>query len=311
MALRVAQSNAPEIGRGFTASPDHFSVRQVALIAVLIAAIGLYAIGYPLGDATATMIACVALLGFGLPHGSLDIALLSAASRSGLPRVTAVVMLYLGCAATMYFVWHVAPVVALGVFFLLASIHFSEDWRDTLPSFFSIGTAIAILTAPVFFHRTELSHIFDRLTGVPASAIWMQVGVLVAPVALVTALVGIALADRNAKAVETFVSLLGMIVLPPIVGFAIFFCLSHSPVHFASAVAQAKDRSYGHWRMEVGSVTFAAIGIAALVFVDRPWASATDGSIASSFITLSILTVPHMLVPHIVHAIEGHRQPIA
>jgi hypothetical protein len=91
----------------------------------------------------------------------------------------------------------------------------------------------------------------------------------------------------------------GMLLLPPIVGFAIFFCLSHSPKHFAAARAEVKGGD-----TEALLFTCAAICIAALVFALRSGMvaenrSIEDGAIFASFVTLSILTVPHMVVPRI------------
>ncbi|UVO52712.1 Brp/Blh family beta-carotene 15,15'-dioxygenase [Sphingomonas sp. SUN039] len=267
--------------------------------------------GYRLNGPAATTMACLALLLFGLPHGSLDISLLNNAARTGVHRTIAVVLLYLGCAATMYFAWRAAPALALGVFLVLACIHFAEDWNDTLPSFFAVGTAVAMLTAPVFLHRAEVGDIYVRLTGVSASAIWMDVGILVAPISLAAALVGIYLADCRAKAVETAMSLLAMILLPPIVGFALFFCLSHSPTQLVAGLTRTKNRSHLRWTLEIAAVTLAALGIAALIFGHRASITASDGAIVASFVTLSILTVPHMLMPHLVSAFDRRRHPIA
>jgi Brp/Blh family beta-carotene 15,15'-monooxygenase len=311
MALRVAPLHAPETGRGIIASPGLFSWWQLGLFGALAIALGLYAFGYDLGGASGTALVCMALLIFGLPHGSLDIALLSGVGRPNLFRTIVLVMLYVGCAAAMYVTWQLTPVFALGIFLALACSHFSEDWRDTLPPFFAVGTAVAMMTAPVLFHRSELSEIFAGLTGASTSAIWMQVSVLVAPVALVSAMIGAVAIDRSTKAVETIASLAGMILLPPVIGFGLFFCLSHSPVHFMSAVKAVKGVRSARWQIEALSVTLAALGISVLIFVDWASASATDGIITASFVTLSILTVPHMLVPRIVSMFAHADQPIA
>jgi hypothetical protein len=139
----------------------------------------------------------------------------------------------------------------------------------------------------------------------------MQVSVLVAPVALVSGIVGAVVIDRAAKGFETMVALAGMILLPPVIGFALFFCLSHSPVHFTSAVTSVKNVGGSCWQVKALAVTLAAIGISVLIFLDWASASTTDGIITASFVTLSILTVPHMLVPHIVSTFARGVEPIA
>ena len=122
---------------------------------------------------------------------------------------------------------------------------------------------------------------------------------LVAPVALITAIVGITLACRQGRsiaAIESATILCSMVLLPPVIGFAVFFCLAHSPRHFAAAKAEL---SFGSRRLncEIGLLTFAAMGIAALIYIFRNSGLQGDGVIAASFVTLSILTVPHMIVP--------------
>jgi hypothetical protein len=87
-----------------------------------------------------------------------------------------------------------------------------------------------------------------------------------------------------------------MLLLPPVVGFAIFFCLMHSPTHFAAARAEVKGRD-----TEALLFTCAAIGIATCVYALRSGVVIEEKAIFASFVTLSILTVPHMVVPRIIN----------
>ena len=311
MKLRVAPHQASVVGRGTIASSDLLLLCQIAMFGVLIGLIGVDLAGLNLGGQVATIIACMGLLIFGLPHGSLDIAVLAGANRRGTRWLIGVISLYLGCAAAMYCLWWIAPVAALGFFLLLAMIHFAEDWRGDLPPFLAIGSAVAMLTSPVFLHRDALGTIFVQLTGSTAATFWVEIAMLIAPVALGAALVGIAATERRTKAIETATALLGMIVLPPIVGFALFFCLSHSPANLASAVSRARKGLFGYRYIEMVAVTLASLGMAALIFADFALASVTDGAIAASFITLSILTVPHMVAPLITGALDRRRRALA
>ncbi len=277
------------------------------MVSGLIALLGLEAAGISVDGSAWTVAASVALLIFGLPHGSLDIATLAKArSRSPL-LLAAIVALYLGCAAAMYLIWHFAPFAALTLFLTMAALHFAEDWQDDLPPFLAIGTAIAMLTAPALLYRTHLIDIFTNLTGSPASVGLADTALMIAPVALVVAVAGLLLTKSPSRAVETLAGLVGMILLPPIIGFALYFCLSHSPKHLASAVQSANRGLFGYRRAEMAAVTLAAVAIAAMIFVDVTPPTLSSGAIAASFITLSILTVPHMLVPIIVAAFERKR----
>ena len=302
MALRVAQSNAPEIGRSFAASPGRFSIWKIASIVAVIAALWLDGSPVDLSGTGATGLLCLALLVFGLPHGSLDIAVMRRSAKMGRRRVGAIILLYLGLAAAMYAIWCVAPVLALAGFLVIASVHFADDWADELPPFFAIGTAAALLTAPALLYHQATADIFVSLTGQQGATVIADLSILVAPITLIAAVIGVGLILINGhamRALETGAVVGGMLLLPPIVGFAIFFCLSHSPKHFAAARAEVNGGD-----TEALLFTCAAICIAALVFALRSGMvaenrSIEDGAIFASFVTLSILTVPHMVVPRI------------
>lgn len=299
MALRVAISNASEVGRSFAAPPDRFSTWQIASVALTIGALFLTNPRDVLGS-EASSVACLALLVFGLPHGSLDIAAIRQAVRLGRRQVLATVLLYLGCAAAMYAVWSLAPLFALAIFLGIAVVHFAEDWDHVLPPFFAIGTASALLTAPVLIHYQAIAEIFILLTGRTTAVVLVDLALLVAPVALIAAAIGVWLTARDGRrgqALETGTMLVGMILLPPVVGFAIFFCLSHSPRHFSAARATVGEGSYPALG-EAALLTSAAFGIAALIYASQGVGGADNRAIVASFVTLSILTVPHMIVPH-------------
>lgn len=299
MALRVAYFDAPEIGRG-TASPDLFSLRQVVLTVTALTGFALTLGNMALESDIVTAAACAALLVFGLPHGSLDLALLRRADRTGPVRLAAIVLLYLGCAATMYAIWHMAPVAALTLFLVVACVHFAEDWADGVPPFFATGIAAAILTGPTLAHRDALAAIFVRLTGSEAATLVADIATLLAPVAFVTAGLGLLImvrAGRRAQACEAGLVLAAMVVLPPVIGFALFFCLSHSPVQFAAANAELGGAQKLRHPGEVSLLMLAALGIAGAIYLASGGNSLGDGAVRASFITLSILTIPHMIMP--------------
>lgn len=254
----------------------------------------------------ATMVACIAILVFGLPHGTLDLELVKRERATGPARMTFVLVLYLGLAAAMYAIWETYPLAALCVFLGIAVVHFSEDWPDSSHeygnAFLAQGMALALLTAPAFLHRPELKAHFVALSGDPAAGIVADVMMLLAPVSLAVAAVAI-LSFRQTgqrdRAIAAASALAGMILLPPAIGFAVFFCLFHSPRHLRAALdllSRSRDRSY---LCVVAPLTLAALGIAAWLFTREVRADLSSQLVAASFMTLSLLTVPHMAVPAI------------
>jgi len=298
MALRVAKSKAPEIGRSQSASPDRFPVWGVATIAATVGAIVLIAPLTASLASSATTLLCLSLLIFGLPHGSLDIAMLRRSATLGARHVALIVTLYLGLAAITYALWVYASVAALASFLLIATVHFAEDWSDDLPPFFAVGAAVALLASPALLHSQAIAEIFVSLTGESSAVTIADLSILIAPVALIAtgSAVWLMLREgKTARALETIAVVGGMVLLPPVIGFAIFFCLSHSPKHLSAARRTLR----GHDR-EALMLTCAAMGIAAALCALRPSGGVADTAIFAAFVTLSVLTVPHMIVPHIV-----------
>ena len=259
--------------------------------------------GATLAGGAATSIGCLMLLLFGLPHGTLDLELIKASgatSRSGFAIVLAI---YLGCALAMFALWQVAPVLALAAFILIATVHFSEDWSGTGSSFLELGLALAVLSAPTLRSRSDLDDIFAALTGRSEAVIVTDLLTLALPVAMVVAAVAIITlwtSDRRLQAVAATLTLGSMIVFPPIVGFVLFFCLYHSPLHLAGSLRAVALSSRRAVLRVVAPLTLAAGAIAWGLYAIEARTDLASGLITASFMTLSVLTAPHMLAPMLV-----------
>ncbi|WP_310497366.1 Brp/Blh family beta-carotene 15,15'-dioxygenase [Sandarakinorhabdus sp.] len=278
------------------ARATHFPAGGVLLVTAL--SIGLNMAG--LIDQTPMMTAILAssLLVFGLPHGSLDLALLRRAGATG--STVCLILLYVGCAAAMYLVWRLAPVLALAVFLVMAVAHFAEDWEACGSRFIATAVAAATVTAPALLHLASLRALFTLLTGDRAAAVLADLSLLVAPVALAVALVGVGLlwqSDRKKLAVLASCGLAAMLLLPPMLGFAIFFCLVHSPLQFRTQTEALGLKGARQWRGVVVPISLGGLGMAGVIFLLHDGPSLTNSVFAVSFMTLSLLTVPHMMVP--------------
>ena len=214
----------------------------------------------------------------------------------------------------MFAVWSYAPLAALAIFLGLSCLHFSEDWAEVVPPFFAVGLATAMLSAPALLHGDVLAGVFQSLTGSRDARVLADIGMLMAPVALTSAGIGvwlIAQAGQPVRACQTAILLFGMIVLPPVLGFALFFCLAHSPVQFAKAKAELQIEGRGATNREIVALTMGALAIAVVMFALAERGSFVENSIRASFVTLSILTAPHMAVPLCVSVWNRRRGAIA
>lgn len=305
-------ATAPRLDTGSGAPRARLMSRTLFQTAVFVTLMVIYFVGVPLGGADATLAACAAILLVGLPHGALDLEIIKGDRGTGPAGMVAVLMLYLGLAAAMMAIWSSAPVAALAIFIVVAVVHFAEDWRELRSAFLAQGMAIALLTAPALLHLTELERLFVALSGQSEAALVANIMLLLAPVSIAVASVSLWTlwhgGSRDQAAVGVL-TLAGMIVLPPVIGFALFFCLYHSPHHFALATARVGAGSRARW--VVLFVSLAALGIAVALFASEMRGGVTAQAVAASFMTLSLLTVPHMIVPAIASAIAARRAGLA
>ncbi len=241
---------------------------------------------------------CVALLIGGLPHGALDLAVLR---RDAGHQISLVITLYIILAVMMFATWQAAPTLALALFLAMAMTHFSEDWSDAEHPFFAMGIAVALLSAPALFHREAVGRLFELLAGEPAADGLADTLLLAAPAAVACALLAILLLwldGKRATAINAACALAAMILLPPVTGFAIYFCLIHSPAHFRAGLRRLAP-STG----VAGPTIIATLGgltIALMTLQFWPIAEPSARLFAASFMTLSMLTLPHMAVPLII-----------
>ncbi|MEO7409914.1 MAG: Brp/Blh family beta-carotene 15,15'-dioxygenase [Sphingomicrobium sp.] len=274
------------------------------MAAAFVALLMLNLSGVDLAGPLPTAIACAAILAFGLPHGTLDLAIIRRERDAGRVAMGILLLGYLGLAALMAAVWQFAPVMALAVFLIIAALHFAEDWREYCPPFLAQAMAVALLSAPALLNLTALEHLFVALSGSGDAAIVANVLLLLAPMSLGVASVTIWTiwrAGHEHQAIAGAITLAAMILLPPAVGFALFFLLHHSPSQLKAAIARTSGGRRA-W-LTIAMLTFAAFGISAALFVSEVRADLPDQFVAASFMTLSLLTLPHMVIPAVFKAL--------
>lgn len=272
-------------------------VRRVLASGGLLACLAL--LGVPLGSPGASLILCLLLLVVGLPHGALDLEQLRAAARATRGDFARIALVYLGLAGLALAVWEGSPALAMGLFLLIAAAHFSEDWRAFGEPLLGLAMASAMLAAPALLHRAQLARIFGQVTGSDAGGTLAELLLLIAPVTILMAAVGIAdllRRGRRREATVAAVLLAGMVLLPPLAGFALFFCAYHSPLHLRETWrGLALPRSV-LVRISLALTGLALLGTGVLVAVE--WRGSLGPSVtAATFATFAILTVPHMLAP--------------
>ena len=305
-SLRVATLEGRLTGSSMSARPGPLLSGWDGAVAVAMTIIMLGVTTAVLSSTWATGLACVLLLVCGLPHGALDIATMRRVAPAA--QLTAVGA-YLGAAMAMFVVWWASPLVGLIVFYAVAVIHFAHDWKSERQPFFGHAFSTALLSAPTLLQADVLAGLFVDLTGDPRAALLVDILMLAAPVAIAVALVGLSTMRSSQQSVEGICCLAAMLVLPPVIGFAVFFGLFHSPRHFRDGWAALGSNIQPGTTVRVAGMTLAGFGIAAMIYAVNAKASIPTGLLAASMMTLSVLTVPHMLLETILERISGLAKP--
>lgn len=271
------------------------------LLALTASLMAFDATGANLDTPLVTAAVSLLLLVAGMPHGGFDLALIRAAgggadfgSRAG------VIILYLGCAAATYALWQAAPVLALAGFLALAVAHFAEDWRRCGSGLLAGGLAAAIVCAPTVLHDGALRGLFASLAGDARAALLADALLLAAPTAMVLAAVAIIMLIQNQQrslALAAACSVAAMLMLPPVIGFAVHFCLVHSPLQFRDHAHHLGLRQFRQWRGAVIPLSIGGLAVAGGILGLNNGTALAHSLYASSFMALAVLVVPHMLVP--------------
>lgn len=247
------------------------------------------------GDpACVAVIATMTFLLGGLPHGAFDLHLAARSAQLGRARLALFTAIYIALFALMLIGWAIAPGLILPLFLISAAVHFGADWPETDEPLFRTALGCAPIGAIGIGHLSEVGMIFAAMTT-PAIAEWAtDLFILVAPVTLVVAVAALLVIARDAgwQRPAMFAAMLASLpVLPPLIGFALFFCAFHTPQH---VIALRGDLA--HWSNTRLIAVGAGMTGLALVIGTMALPLIMAGGLltaASGFQLLAALAMPH------------------
>lgn len=263
----------------------------------------------------ASLLAIAAILLIGVPHGGLDGAV---ARRIGWPGGTVPWVLfhlvYLLLAASVAGLWWLYPLPSLIFFLLISALHFgSSDMRHINAPFARSSWlpliahgGLVVIAIPVF-QSDAVEPLFALLIGAENS-LWLlkQIDFLLLPwVACLTAyLIYSVYQPRWRGALLNLSLLIGLAyLLPPLVSFALYFCLWHSRSHMQRIWQSIPLDQRRRGTIETLAYSLLAYVAAGLYFLlQRETGSAPSATLVQlTFIGLAALTVPHMLLVDFIH----------
>ena len=269
----------------------------------------------------------------GLPHGAFDNALgyLLGYGRS-LKSFIQFSAAYLGIAGLVYLVWLFVPVISLICFLGYSLVHFGLGdvtglWRSVPESsksqlftsqlgsrllnwtlVYAHGGLVTIFVP--FWHADEVSVLFQLLSGEEAATIMTIISPLsIIWVASLLVIISTAIFEPlyRRSAFELVVLTFCLNFLPPLAGFAFYFCAVHSRRHFQQVWSNITSTLSGRYSLGLAAIlTAASWALAGALYASQPIGDSIDAALLRSvFILLAALTVPHMLLvdmlfrPHI------------
>ncbi|MDB9857503.1 Brp/Blh family beta-carotene 15,15'-dioxygenase [Amylibacter sp.] len=254
-----------------------------------------------------SLIALAMIVVFGLPHGAFDGAVAMALGfGETLHAMLGFVSCYIAIAILVVLFWLMLPEIALIIFLLVSSLHFGMGDSQSVgiiartTQIFAHG-GLAVIGISLF-HKDEVDEIFSHLTGNETVLVWHYLDIagffLFAVIAayFVQALFKPMLRRRL---LELILLCFAYYLLPPLIGFTLYFCGVHSVRHIRYTWGRLRSKEY-----EIRTIIFLAAGFTIaswffgmLMFWQVPKSEFLDAAILRTiFIGLAALTVPHMLL---------------
>lgn len=249
------------------------------------------------------IVAACLLMVMGLPHGAFDIALEHQARREAQVRPVATVKmiaLYVAIAGVMAAAWLITPIGALLLFFLLAIEHFSEELRRGLDPWIARASATAFLTAPLVLHRPEVDRLFSVILASNTGEYVSDILLLVAPVAIVVAISGVAILIAESyyrEAAKISIVIAMMLLISPIIAFTAYFCFDHAPRYLKKIDDRLALSTSPRAMRQAACFTVASLMAAVMLALMLHGSVLSEASIKAAFIILSVLTLPHITMP--------------
>jgi len=171
-----------------------------------------------------------AIMLLGVPHGAFDPII---ANRLGwLSSSSRVVMFYSGyllVVVLLFFIWPSFPMMSLLGFLLVSVYHFSQDFKvSSVLGRLSYGALI--LTTPVILHSLRVEELFDHLLFGQSSKTLIATMMVAFAISFLVLLFSFKSYSKKQLIELSTIVLMGML-LDPLIYFALFFCLLHSPRH--------------------------------------------------------------------------------
>ncbi|MDB3879654.1 Brp/Blh family beta-carotene 15,15'-dioxygenase [Alphaproteobacteria bacterium] len=252
-----------------------------------------------------SVIALLFVVLIGLPHGAFDGAIANYldAGRS-FATATKFIASYCAVAGLVIAIWIVFPAVTLTLFLMISMIHFGRgDASAKSGPVFMIQVLLhggLPIFGIIYFQQSSVIPLFDALTNGASNLAILVSKIMVPMMEFMAGLYGL-IAFRDASLRSRFAEFIllavAFAILPPLVSFALYFCIIHTGRHMRRIwhVLASTSSPKGLYRQAAGfTLTSWLVGGAAFLWLETGNLDAALLQVV--FIGLAALTVPHMIL---------------
>ena len=253
----------------------------------------------------ANVIALLFVVLIGLPHGAFDGAIANhlGAGRS-LAEAAKFITSYCAAAGIVIAIWIMFPAVTLTLFLIISMVHFGRG--DALAKSRPVFMMQVLLHGglPIFgiiyFQQTSVIPLFDALTNGDSNLAILTSNIIVLVMGLMVFVYGLtAFRDASLRARFAEFTLLAVVFafLPPLVSFALYFCIIHTGRHMRRIwhVLASSSSQKALYRQAAG-FTLASWIVGGAAFLWLETGDLDAALLQVVFIGLAALTVPHMIL---------------
>ncbi|PKI03498.1 Brp/Blh family beta-carotene 15,15'-dioxygenase [Glaciecola sp. 33A] len=283
----------------------HFT--QIYLVTLGLSVLALL-LNIELSNAAGVAALAIAVVILGLPHGALDFAVAKSLNYvTGVRTACRFLVIYTAVAGVSIVFWIALPGTALSLFLGISIFHFAADWRTTMPWYARICLSAMVLCGPSIVNSAIVLTLFTALFVSGEVAVWIiQAMQMIFAVAFLGFVYFVIEAVTNKKiksgwqVTEWIALITSSVVLTPLLHFALYFCILHSPKHLFDV---SKMLKLSFVKVIVISLPFVILTLVlAWVLFAVVASDAIDTELLRwIFIGLFGLTMSHMMLIHLWH----------
>ena len=241
----------------------------------------------------------------GLAHGAMDHRVGEILIRPKFGRAWPIVftVAYLVFVAVGLAGWVVAPVAALAGFILYSTFHFGSDPSRESGLIFVVSRGALPFLLPIAIHPGEVARLFSLVATADIQLEQYAIPVAILTVIFLIATLTAAARSRNyVHAIETVLLVALNVTNPPLIAFGCYFVLLHSLGHMIELCGWLEPSSplKGFFKVARESVPLTGLVLvsAAVGSTFAAGSGLEPAVLQTVFVTLSSLTLPHMVVTH-------------